>query len=86
MDFSLVKAYVNKGEVNSLACIEPDMLEEHLTLQVNQLVDGMAGEITKSQWKEEQMSDPEIGPVLKLVLKGEHLQYKIQKTDLIIQV
>ena len=57
MEFNLVKAYVTKGEVNLLACIKPDMLEEHLTLQVHQLVDSIAGKITKAQWKKEQMSD-----------------------------
>ena len=81
MDFNIVKAVVNKGEANSVAMVEPDMLEEKLTLQVHQIVDKLAGQMTKTQWKEEQLKDPEIGPVLRLVLENKHLQYKVEKTD-----
>ena len=76
MDFNIVKAIVNKGEANSIAMVEPDMLEEKLTLQLHQIVDKLAGQMTKTQWKEEQLKDPEIGPVLRLVLENKHLQYK----------
>ena len=81
MDFNIVKAVVNKGEANSIAMVEPDMLEEKLTLQLHQIVDKLAGQMTKTQWKEEQLKDPEIGPVLRLVLENKHLQYKIDKAD-----
>ena len=81
MDFNIVKAVVNKGEVNSIAMVEPDMLEEKLTLQLHQTVDKLAGQMTKAQWKKEQLEDPEIGPVLRLVLENKHLQYKIDKAD-----
>ena len=81
MDFNVVKAMVNKGETNSLAVIEPDLLEEKLTLQMHQLVDKMAGQMTKVQWKIEQERDPEIGPILQLVVRNEHLQYKVYKSN-----
>ena len=81
MDFSLVKAFVDKGEFNSLALIEPELLDERLTVQVHQLVDSLAGDITKPQWRVEQGSDVEIGPVVSLVKEGRHLQYKISKDD-----
>ena len=29
MDFNIVKVVVNKGEVNSVAMVEPDMLERN---------------------------------------------------------
>ena len=81
LDFNVVKAVIDKGEVNTIACIEPDVLEEKLTLQVHQLVDSLAGKMTKQQWKHEQESDSEIAPVLNLVKQNKHLQYQIQKTD-----
>ena len=37
--------------------------------------------MTKAQWKIEQQGDPEIGPVMQLVLANKHLQYKFQKED-----
>ena len=37
--------------------------------------------MTKSQWKPEQLKDPEIGPVLQLVMDKKQLQYKIKKDD-----
>ena len=81
LDFNVVKAVINKGELNTTACIKPDLLEEKLTLQIHQLVDETAGSLSKSQWKKEQESDVGIHPVLNLVKKNEHLQYKVQKTD-----
>ena len=81
LDFNVVKAVIDKGEVNTTACIEPDMLEERLAVQIHQLVDGLAGKMTKQQWKHEQESDSEITPVLSLVKQNKHLQYQIQKTD-----
>ena len=81
LDFNVVKAVIDKGEVNTTACIEPDVLEEKLVLQVHQLVDSLAGKMMKQQWKNEQESDSEIVPVLNLVKQNKHLQYQIQKTD-----
>ena len=81
LDFNVVKAVINKGEVNTTACIEPDVLEEKLTLQLHQLVDGLAGKMTKQQWKHEQESDSEIAQVFNLVKQNKHLQYQILKTD-----
>ena len=57
LNFNVVKAVINKGEVNTTACFEPDVLEEKLTLQVHQLVDSLTGKMTKQQWKNEQESD-----------------------------
>lgn len=81
LDFNVVRAVIDKGEVNTTACIEPDVLEEKLMLQVHQLVNGLTGKMTKQQWKHEQESDSEIAPVLNLVKQNKHLQYQIQKTD-----
>ena len=81
LDFNVVKAVIDKGEVNTTACIEPDVLEEKLMLQVHQLVDSLTGKMMKHQWKHEQESDSEIAPVLNLVKQNKHLQYQIQKTD-----
>ena len=57
------------------------MLAEKLVLQVHQLVDSLAGKMTKQQWRNEQESDSEIALVLNLVKQNKHLQYQIQKTD-----
>ena len=81
MDFNVVKAVVDKGEANAVACVECDLLEPKLTVQMQQMVNILAGSLTKSQWKIEQESDPEIGPVVLLVKKNEHLQYKVKKDD-----
>ena len=81
LDFNVVKAVIDKGEVNTTACIEPDVLEEKLALQVQQLVDSLAGKMMKQQWKNEQESDSEIALVMSLVKQNKHLQYQIQKTD-----
>ena len=81
LDFNVVKAVIDKGEVNTTACIEPDVLEEKLMLQVHQLVDNLAGKMMKQQWKTEQENDDEITLALNLVRKGKHLQYQIRKTD-----
>ena len=81
MDFGLVKAFVDKGEFNSLACVEPELVDERFTVQMRQLVDKLAGDITKVQWQKEQEVDPEIGPVVSLVKQGLHLQYKVLKND-----
>ena len=77
----MVKAVIDKGEVNTTPCIEPHVLEEKLTLQVHQLVNSLAGKMMKQQWKHEQESDSEIALVLNLVKQNKHLQYQIQKTD-----
>ena len=81
LDFNVVKAVINKGEANTSACVEPDLLEEHLTLQVHQLVDNLAGKMMKTQWKAEQDNDPEIKLVVDLVKQNKHLQYQVQKSD-----
>ena len=81
MDFNVVKAVVDKGEANTVACIEPDLLEPKLPVQMQQMVNTLAGSLTKSQWKIEQENDSEVGPVVSLVEKNEHLQYKVKKED-----
>ena len=81
LDFNVVKAVIDKGEVNTTACIEHDVFEEKLTLQVHQLVNSLTGKMMKQQWKHEQESDSEIALVLNLVKQNKHLQYQIQKTD-----
>ena len=81
MDFNVVRAVVDKGKANMVACIEPDLLESKLMVKVQQMMNTLAGSLTKSQWKIEQKSDPEIGPVVLLVKKNEHLQYKVKKED-----
>ena len=43
---------------------------------MKQLVDRLAGKMTKQQWKSEQLEDQEIGPVLRLMQEKKHLQYK----------
>ena len=67
--------------MNTTACIELDVLEEKLMLQVHQLVDSLTGKMTKQQWKNEQENDDEIASVLNLVRQGKHLQYQIKKAD-----
>ena len=81
MDFNVVKAVVDKGETNMVASIEPDLLEPKLTVQMQQMVNTLAGSLTKSQWKVKQENDLEIGSVVSLVKKNEHLQYKVKKED-----
>ena len=51
------------------------------TFTLKKLGSELPGKMTKSQWKNEQQSDPEIGLVLKLVTANQHLQYKFQKDD-----
>ena len=48
---------------------------------MKQLISNLAGKMTKTQWKQEQLEDPEIGPVLKLMMEKKHLQYKTKKDD-----
>ena len=84
LDFNVVKAVIDKSEINTTACIESDVLEEKLTLQVHRLVDSLAGKMMKQQWKYEQENDSETAPVLNLVKQSKHLQYQIQKTDEVI--
>ena len=81
VDYNLVKAIVHKGEVNSIRSIEPEFIFDDPKIYMKQLVSKLAGKMTKSQWKSEQQSDPEIGLVLKLVTANQHLQYKFQKDD-----
>ena len=81
LDFSVVKAVVNKGEVNSLAMIDPELLKDGIQIQMKQVVDCLAGKLTKVQWRLEQSSDPEIGPIVKLIRAGTLLQYRVGKSD-----
>ena len=81
MDFNVVKTVVDKGETNMVACIEPDLLEPKLTVQMQQMVNTLTGSVTKPQWKIEQENDLEIRSVVLLVKKNEHLQDKVKKED-----
>ena len=69
------------GEVNLNGNIEPKLIFDNQKIYMKQLVSSLAGKMTKAQWKHEQLEDPEIGPVLKLLMEKKHLQYKIQKDD-----
>ena len=76
-----MKAVVHKAEVNSVGSIEPELIFDDQKIYMKQLVSKLAGKMTKTQWKSEQQSDPEMGPVLELVMANQHLQYKFQKDD-----
>ena len=81
IDYNVVKAIVHKGEVNSNGNIEPELIFDDEKIYMKQLVSNLAGKMTKTQWKQEQLEDPEIGPVLKLMMEKKHLQYKTKKDD-----
>ena len=81
MDYNVVKAMINKGESNSLATVEPEMIYPDLTIQMHQVVSSLAGKLSRSDWKREQLNDVDIGPVLRLVRSKKHLQYKFTKDD-----
>ena len=81
MDYNVVKAMINKGEANTLATLEPDIIFPDLTIQMHQVVSTLAGKLSRSDWKKEQLNDLEIGPVLKLIRAKKHLQYKFVKED-----
>ena len=81
IDYNIVKAVVHKGEMNSTSSIEPELLFEDQKIYMKQLVSSLAGKMTKTQWQKEQLTDPEIGPVLQLVLEKRHLQYKVRPVD-----
>ena len=81
IDYNIVKAVVHKGEMNSTSSIEPELLFEDHKIYMKQLVSSLAGKMTKTQWQKEQLKDPEIGPVLRLVLEKRHLQYKVRPVD-----
>ena len=81
VDYNVVKAVVNKGEMNTSGMIEPELVFDGPKIYMKQLVSKLAGIMTKAQWKTEQQEDPEIGPVMQLVLANKHLQYKFQKDD-----
>ena len=81
IDYNVVKVIVHKGEVNSSNNIKPELIFDDLEIYMKQLVSNLAGKMTKIQWKQEQLQDPEIGPVLKLVTEKKHLQYKVKKDD-----
>ena len=76
-----MKAVVHKAEVNSVGSIEPELIFDDQKIYMKQLVSKLAGKMTKTQWKSEQQSDPEMGLVLELVMANQHLQYKFQKDD-----
>ena len=46
-DFNVVKAVVDKGDTNMVACIEPDLLEPKLTVQMQQMMNTLVGSLTK---------------------------------------
>ena len=83
IDYNVMKVVVHKGEVNSNGniYIEPELIFDDQKINVKQLVSALAGKMTKAQWKCEQLEDPEVGPVLKLLMEKKHLQYKIRKDD-----
>ena len=81
IDYNVVKAVVHKGEVNTTGSIEPEFIFDDPKIYMKQLVSKLAGKMTKTQWKLEQQQDPEIGPVLQLVVANKHLQYNLQKDD-----
>ena len=81
IDYNVVKAVVHKGEINSSSYIEPELIFDDQKIYMKHLVSNLAGKMMKTQWKQEQLQDPEIGPVLKLVMEKKHLQYKIKKDD-----
>ena len=61
--------------------IELELIFDDPKIYMKLLVSKLAGKMTKAQWKHEQENDPEIGPVLQLVVANRHLQYKYQKDD-----
>ena len=81
MDYNVVKAMINKGESNSLVTVEPEIIYPDLTIRMHQVVSSLAGKLSRSDWKREQLNDVEIGPVLRLVRAKKHLQYKFTKND-----
>ena len=81
IDYNVVKAVVHKGEINSNSNIEPELIFDYKKIYMKHLVSNLAGKMTKMQWKQEQLEDLEIGPVLKLLMDKKHLQYKIKKDD-----
>ena len=74
MDYNIVKAMINKGEANTLATVEPEIIYPDLKIQMHQVVSPLAGKLSRTDWKMEQLSDIEIGPVLRLVRTKKHLQ------------
>ena len=80
-DYNLVKAVVHKGEVNSVRSIKPEFIFDDPKIYMKQLVSKLAGKMTKSQWKSEQQSDPEIGLVLKLITANQHLSFRRMNTQ-----
>ena len=81
VDYNIVKAVVHKGESNVSPNIEPELIYDSQKIYMKQLVHHLAGKMTKQQWKNEQLKDPEIGPVLHLIQEKKHLQYKARKED-----
>ena len=81
VDYNIVKAVVHKGESNVSPNIEPELVYDSQKIYMKQLVHHLAGKMTKQQWKSEQLEDPEIGPVLRLLQEKKHLQYKVRKAD-----
>ena len=81
INYDLVKAVVQKGKINSNSNIEPELIFDDQKIYMKQLGSSLAGKMTKTQWRREQQEDPEIGPVLKLVMEKKHLQYQPRKED-----
>ena len=81
VDYNVVKAFIHKGESNVSPNIEPELIYDDQKIYMKQLVANLTGKMTKQQWKTEQLDDPEIGPVIRLVEQKKHLQYKVTKND-----
>ena len=60
IDYIVVKAVVHKGEVNSNSSIEPELTFDDQKIYLKQIVSNLAGKMTKTQWKQEQLQDSEI--------------------------
>ena len=81
VDYNVVKAVVHKGEVNTVSSIEPKLIFDDPKIYMKQLVSKLTGKMMKAQFKVEQQNNPEIGPLLQLVVVNKHIQYKYQKDD-----
>ena len=81
VDYNIVKAVVHKGKSNVSSNIKPELIFDDQRIYMKQLISELAGKMTKQQWKVEQLDNPEIGPVLRLIQEKRHLQYKPTKED-----
>ena len=51
IDYNLVKAVVQKGEINWNSNIEPELIFDDQKIYMKQLVSSLAGKMTKTQWR-----------------------------------